>query len=188
MVCGDDDWACCAHLHHQFLSGDWAMLLHPMPGCVVDTLALVCHHCFLLASCSLCYYACPNRCGTSLCSRGRHMLVWPVIVVSGAIVVPSYYPLSVACSARMAKSGPCMFTLMHAAQEECQGLLAGWAATAPAAPVRCTMWKCMGTNKNTYHPSHHPQVSCLRPKRFYGVMVSTLDSESSDPSSNLGRT
>jgi predicted secreted protein len=25
-------------------------------------------------------------------------------------------------------------------------------------------------------------------KRFYGVMVSTLDSESSDPSSNLGRT
>jgi hypothetical protein len=24
--------------------------------------------------------------------------------------------------------------------------------------------------------------------RFYGVMVSTLDSESSDPSSNLGRT
>ena len=33
--------------------------------------------------------------------------------------------------------------------------------------------------------AHEFKVVCTR---FYGVMVSTLDSESSDPSSNLGRT
>jgi hypothetical protein len=31
-------------------------------------------------------------------------------------------------------------------------------------------------------------LTSLPEARFYGVMVSTLDSESSDPSSNLGRT
>ena len=31
-------------------------------------------------------------------------------------------------------------------------------------------------------------VSTLQQERFHGVMVSTLDSESSDPSSNLGGT
>ena len=37
----------------------------------------------------------------------------------------------------------------------------------------------------------HASLNSLQIKkitRFYGVMVSTLDSESSDPSSNLGRT
>ena len=32
------------------------------------------------------------------------------------------------------------------------------------------------------------QLRMLRRPRFYGVMVSTQDSESCDPSSNLGRT
>ena len=32
------------------------------------------------------------------------------------------------------------------------------------------------------------EVNSANKSRFYGVMVSTLDSESSDPSSNLGRT
>ncbi len=31
-------------------------------------------------------------------------------------------------------------------------------------------------------------VTGVKSQRFYGVMVSTLDSESSNPSSNLGRT
>ena len=34
----------------------------------------------------------------------------------------------------------------------------------------------------------HPIMHTTFNYRFYGVMVSTLDSESSDPSSNLGRT
>ena len=32
------------------------------------------------------------------------------------------------------------------------------------------------------------EVNSVNKLRFYGVMVSTLDFESSDPSSNLGRT
>ena len=34
----------------------------------------------------------------------------------------------------------------------------------------------------------NPIFVARSPMRFYGVMVSTLDFESSDPSSNLGRT
>ena len=71
--------------------------------------------------------------------------------------------------------------------------------------VRCTTYVCVCTIANgrfdevaewlrrwTANPLGSARVGSnpilVEPLRFYGVMVSTLDFESSDPSSNLGRT
>ena len=45
-----------------------------------------------------------------------------------------------------------------------------------------------GSNKPRVGGSSPSVTTLLSAKRSYGVMVSTLDFESSDPSSNLGRT